>query len=181
MIPDAAGWLRYELKFDETDLSDNRAGRLSEAQLNMLKEKFADRLAGAMIGQFLIIAFSGIIVTALIYFQSRTDENCVTLFIVLLTWYVLHIARIWISGKLDLLQRSPATTIGQVGDPPPNLQDILHSRLFLRSTKPSLQLMVPAMYFEKGQHYRMYYLRRTKLLLSAEPVDFAVNDQEASD
>lgn len=170
MIPDATGWLQYELKFTDEDLALNRNGSLSETQVKALKDKLGNQVAQTIIFEFASLVCVGIIFGAVMLSQRSAYSDVVGLLITLISLFILYVGWDWIKGKIKFGQQKVESIVGDVRKLPPEVQEQMHSQLSLQSDQPKLALTVPARYFEIGEQYRLYYLKRSKIIVSADKI-----------
>ena len=151
------------LDFTQHDLNANRSGRLTERQRAhlQLRRDASSALLSTGVG--------GLIVVAVLCIGQTHDASKLhveLLFVIPIAFALTYIIQLWFNFTRDLSARRVEAVSGCA-----TAQTRLHChRLRIGHSRFTVADETVATAFQSGAEYRAYYARRSKMLLSAEPI-----------
>lgn len=151
------------LDFTQHDLNANRSGRLTERQRAhlQLRRDASSALLSTGVGGLIVVAAICVGQT-----HEASKLHVELLFVIPIAFVLAYIVQLWLNFTRDLSARRVDTVNGCV-----TAQNRLHwHRLLIGHSRFTVDDETVAAAFQSGTAYRAYYARRSKLLLSAEPI-----------
>jgi len=151
------------LDFTQHDLNANRRGRLTDRQRAHLQMQRDATSALYSTGAGLLIGLAAVCIGLT---QTASKFYVELLFVIPTAFLLAYIIQLWINFTLDLRARRVDAVSGcALAQPILRVQ----TRLHIGSLNFALSDRV-ARAFQNGSAYRVYYARRSKTILSVEPV-----------
>ncbi len=151
------------LDFTQHDLNANRSGRLTERQRAhlQLRRDASSALLSTGVGGLIVVA-------ALCIGQTHDAPklHVELLFVIPIAFALTYSVQLWLNFTRDLSVRRVEAVSGCA-----TAQTRLHChRLRIGHSRFTVADETVATAFQSGAEYRAYYARRSKILLSAEPI-----------
>ncbi|MBK8029116.1 MAG: hypothetical protein IPK17_06300 [Chloroflexi bacterium] len=147
------------LDFTQHDLNANRSGRLTERQRAhlQLRRDASSALLSTGVGGLIVVAAVCVGLA-----QDISKLHVELLFVIPIAFVLAYIIQLWVNFTRDLSARRVDAVSGCATAQRARLR-IGHSRFTVADE-------TVATAFQSGAEYRAYYARRSKMLLSAEPI-----------